>query len=87
MSKGRGCKLTADYFCYVCGFYTSPKQVKHNTVPGTEFCTAYKAYLGVPVGDQDKFWAPHVFCGSCRSTLEGWLCGTRKCMPFAIPRI
>jgi hypothetical protein len=87
MSKGRGCKLTVDYFCYVYGFYIIPKQVKRNIVPGTKLCTVYKVYFGVPVGDQDKFWAPHVCCGSCRSTLEGWLRGARKCMPFAIPRI
>ena len=37
--------------------------------------------------DQDKSWAPHFCCGSCRSTLEGWMRGSHKCMPFAIPRI
>ncbi|XP_076035733.1 uncharacterized protein LOC143021852 [Oratosquilla oratoria] len=41
----------------------------------------------MPMGDQDKPWAPHVICGSCRSTLEGWLRGTGRAMPFAIPRI
>ena len=41
----------------------------------------------MPIGDQDKSWAPHFCCGSCRSTLEGWLRGCRKCMPFAISRI
>jgi hypothetical protein len=56
-------------------------------VTGTKFCIAYQAYFGVAVGDQDKSWAPHVCCGNCRSTLEGWLRGTRKSMPFAIPRI
>ena len=39
------------------------------------------------MGDQDKSWAPHFCCGSCRSALEGWMRGNRKCMPFAIPRI
>ena len=39
------------------------------------------------MGDQDKSWAPHFCCGSCRSTLEGWMRGSRKCMPFANPRI
>lgn len=38
MPMGGGCKLPADYFCYVCGFCRSPKQVKHNIVPGTKFC-------------------------------------------------
>ena len=39
------------------------------------------------MGDQDKSWAPHFCCGSCRSTLEGWIGGSRKCMQFAISRI
>lgn len=26
----------------------------------------------------------HFFCERCRSTLEGWLRGSRKCIPFAI---
>lgn len=87
MSSTRSCKLPTDSFCYVCGFYISPKQVQHAILPGTKFCTAYKHYFGVPVGDFDKIWAPHVSCGSCRSNLEGWLRGSRKSMPFAIPRI
>jgi hypothetical protein len=41
----------------------------------------------MPIGDQDKSWAPHVSCGSCRSTLEGWYRGTKRKMPFAVPRI
>ena len=36
---------------------------------------------------QDKSWAPHFCCGSCRSTLEGWMRGSRKCMQFTVPRI
>ena len=39
------------------------------------------------IGDQDKSWAPHTICGSCRSNLEDRLRGTRKCMPFTMPRI
>ena len=39
------------------------------------------------MGDQDKSWAPHFCCGRFRSTLEGWMRGSRKCMPFAISRI
>ena len=37
--------------------------------------------------DRDKSSAPHFCYGSCRSTLGGWLRGSRKCIPFAIPRI
>ena len=39
------------------------------------------------IGDQDKSWAPHVICGTCRSNLDGWLRGDRHSMPFAIPKI
>ncbi|KAL6458377.1 hypothetical protein MHYP_G00336070 [Metynnis hypsauchen] len=33
-------------------------------------CEAYKAYFGMPVGDQDKQWAPHFTCEHCKKTLE-----------------
>ncbi|KAL6477291.1 hypothetical protein MHYP_G00131260 [Metynnis hypsauchen] len=33
-------------------------------------CEAYKAYFGMPVGDQDKPWAPHFTCEHCKKTLE-----------------
>ena len=39
------------------------------------------------MGDKNKSWVPQFCCGSCRSTLEEWMRGSRKCMPFAIPRI
>ena len=39
------------------------------------------------LGRQDKPWTPHFCCESCRSTLEGWMRGSRKSMPFAIPQI
>lgn len=87
MSSSRVCKMSPNSFCYICGFYLGTKTVKHDIAIGTKLCDAYLAYFGMPIGDQDKSWAPHVCCGSCRSTLEGWLRGSRKCMPFAIPRI
>ena len=43
--------------------------------------------FGMSIGNQDKTWSPHVCCRSCQSTLEGWLRGKIKCMPFAISRI
>ena len=39
------------------------------------------------IGDQDKPWAPYVICGSCRSSLEGWLRGSGKAMSFAVSRV
>ena len=48
---------------------------------------AYETHFGMKMGDQDKSWAPHFCCGSCRSTLEGWMRGSRKCTAFANLRI
>jgi hypothetical protein len=39
------------------------------------------------ITDQNKLSTSHVYCGSCQSTLEGRLCGTRKCMSFTVPQI
>ena len=86
-TKSRSCHLSPDSFCFVCGYYISPKLTKHPIVQGSKCVIPYEAYFGMPMGDQDKPWEPHVCCGSCRSTLEGWLRGNRKCMPFEIPRI
>jgi len=83
----RACKLSPDCFCYVCGYDISPPQRKHEIMHETKFSIAYEAYFGVKMGDQDKSWAPHVCCGSCRFILEGRLRGSRKSMPFAIQRI
>ncbi|XP_068201934.1 uncharacterized protein [Palaemon carinicauda] len=83
----RGCKNSPDTFSYVCGYYIGKKQVLHKIVKGAKLWIAYRLYFGMPMGDQDKPWAPHVICGSCRSTLEGWLRGTGRAMPFAIPRV
>ena len=85
MSVKRPCKVSSDFFCYVCGYYISQRQKKHKIIPETKFFIAYEAYFGMKMGDQDKSWAPHFCCGSCRSTLEGWMRGSRKCMPFANP--
>lgn len=83
----RHCKLPANCFCYVCGCYIGPAQVKCAISRDTKYYQAYEKYFGMLIGDQDKSWAPHVICGCCKSTLEGWLRGTKKSMPFAVPRI
>lgn len=87
MTSVRNCAHPADSFCYVCGLYIGPKQVKHKIQAGTKVTQAYEAYFGFKIGNQDKPWAPHVLCGSCRSTLEAWYRGERRAMPFAIPRM
>ena len=83
----RQCKNSPDSFCYVCGYYISSKEGSRRIEKGRKYYMAYRLYFGVAIGDQDKSWAPHVICGSCRVTLEAWLRGSRKAMPFAIPRI
>lgn len=87
MATSRNCKHDADCFCYVCGVFLSSKSVKHGITDANNFCSAYKAYFGVPVGDQNRNWAPHVVCGCCRSTLEAWYRGENRRMKFGVPRI
>jgi len=48
---------------------------------------AYELYFGCKIGDQDKIWAPHIFCSTCVSNLHGWMRGKRRAMPFAIPMV
>ena len=87
MASSRKCKLSADCFCCVCGLYVSLKQVKYKINLEAKFAQAYERYFGMKIGDQDKNWAPHVICGTCRSNLDAWLRGDRHSMPFAIPRV
>lgn len=82
-----GCINSPDTFCYVCGCYYEKEQVLHKIVKGTALWIAYRLYFGMPISDQDEPCAPYVVCGSCRSTLEGWLKGTERTMPFAVPRV
>ena len=73
MAPSRNCKQSDDSFCYICGYYIGPKQPKYQLLGGTKLWTGYSAYFGIQIGDQDKKWAPRASCGTCRSTLEGWL--------------
>ena len=83
--SSRGCKNSPNCFCYVCGFYyISGKHTTYKILKGTKYWTAYKLYFRMEINDQDKPWAPHVICGSCRSNLEGWLRGSEKVMSFAV---
>ena len=42
-------------------------------IRGTKLWIAYTAYFGMAIDDQDKLWAPHVSCATCKSALENWL--------------
>ena len=81
------CKTSSDCFSYVCGYYISGQHSSYEIVKGTKFWTVYRLYFGMNIGDQDKYWAPHVICGSYRSNLEGWLMGSGRFMLFAVPRV
>lgn len=83
----RGCKYPTDSFCYVCGEFFAKRAKKYYLDSCTRAKEAYHAYFGIPVGDQDKRWAPHVICDYCRRTLEGWFRGEKRAMRFAIPRV
>ena len=67
----RGCLRPADTFCYVCGQFIKTRARKYSVKAYCKMCEAYKAYFGMPVGDQDKSWAPHFTCEYCKKTLEG----------------
>ena len=69
-SRGR-CKHSADSFCFICGQIIKTRAKKHFVLASVKMCEAYKAYFGMPVGGQDKSWAPHFSCDYCKMTLEG----------------
>jgi len=48
---------------------------------------AYHLYFGCKIGDQDKSWAPHIYCHKCATNLSQWLDGKRHAMPFAVPMV
>ncbi|XP_076338945.1 uncharacterized protein LOC143240419 [Tachypleus tridentatus] len=50
-------------------------------------CEAYKAYFSMPVGDQDKPWAPNFTCKHCKKKQDGWYRGEKRAMKLSIPRI
>ena len=80
----RGCLHPADAFCYVCGQFIKKKTKKYSVEASRKMCEAYKAYFGMPFGDQDKSWAPHFTCEYCKRTLEGKLnnCFSLRCALF-----
>jgi len=83
-SQRRKCFTSPDQFCYVCGSLTLKKQSLNITALVKE---QYLECFGIPLGDQDKKWAPHKICTTCRANLLNNKSGKRKRMPFVIPMI
>lgn len=48
---------------------------------------AYRAYFEIPLGDQEKKWAPHIVCHNCEEMLRDWTKGKRKGLPFGVPMV
>ncbi|GBN01256.1 hypothetical protein AVEN_114379-1 [Araneus ventricosus] len=80
----RICVNSVDNFCYICGELTFAAQ---QNIISAVVKKAYHLYFGCKIGDQDKYWAPHVCCRTCAITLSKWFHGKRKAMPFAVPVI
>ena len=78
-SRSRKCKNKGDAFCYICGVYTFSRQRRNISLFVKR---AYKAYFQVPLGDQDKKWAPHIVCHNCEEMLRDWTKGKRKGLRF-----
>ena len=73
-----------DNFCYIGGEVTfaSRKCLITQTIK-----KAYFLYIGCKVGNQDKKWAPHVWCTTCSFKLNAWVNGKGRCMLFGVPMV
>ena len=83
----RVCKYSADSFCYVSNKSFAKRAKKYCLSNCIRAGEAYLHYFGMPVGEQDKRWAPRVICGCSHRTLEASLRGEKRSIHFAIPRI
>ena len=61
MASG-GCLHQENSFCYMCGQFIKTGARKYSVKACRKVCDVYMAYFGMPVGDQDKAWAPHFTC-------------------------
>ncbi|XP_076309279.1 uncharacterized protein LOC143224821 [Tachypleus tridentatus] len=83
----RSCKHSPDKFCCICGQFIKTTVKKYSVTASAKICEAYKAYFSMPIGDQDKPWAPHFTCEHCKKTPEGWYRGEKRAIKLSIPRI
>lgn len=82
--SNRGCKNSADSFCYICGEFVIKKHQRNIT----DFVKkVYLSYFGTKLGDQEKSWAPHKVCYVCVEDLRKWSKKERKTFKFAVPMI
>ena len=74
MSKSGGCKHSPHAFCFICGEFIKTRARKHSVLASAKMCEAYNSYFRMPVGDQDRTWAPHFACDYRKNTQEGKSC-------------
>ena len=65
----RKCLNHPDWFCSVCGKFTSKEQKNFTH----KIKKMYMVYFDSPLGDQDKTWAFHKICEKCCLHLHSWL--------------
>ena len=83
-SHRRQCSNDPNIFCYICGSFTLKTQRRNIT----DFVkSVYFAYFKVPLGDQDKRWAPHKVCKTCVETLRSWSQGKNAKLKFGVPMV
>ena len=83
-SKCQGCPNKANSFCYMCGDFITV--VQRWTITSL-LRTAYFHYFDCKIGDQDKFWAPHICCKPCYNGLTAWFNGKKANFNFAVPMV
>ena len=81
-SKCRGSLNKANSFCYECGDFTTVAQ--RRTIISL-LRTAYFHNFDCKIGDQDKSWAPHIWCKPCYHGLTAWFNGKKAAFNFAVP--
>lgn len=66
ISSKKCCTTFCNAFCYVCGEYTLPENIKndHNLAEN-----AYMAYVGIKFAEHDRYWAPNNVCKQCTEHL------------------
>ena len=66
-TRRRQCENKPDAFCYICGCFTLIRQRRNITSLVRRAC---KVYFRLPLGDQEKKWAPHIVCHNCEKMLR-----------------
>ena len=83
-SKCRGCLNKANPFYYVWGDFTTVAQRRTIT---SLLRTVYFHYFDCKIGDQDKSWAPHIYCKPCYNGLTAWFNDKKAAFNFAVSMV